>query len=215
MTFTFNPELQTEEIAEPSFEKTPVVGAPATVGGTNVVPGSTVPSVPLVPMNGPTDRGYGNEIIGGAGSQTLEGTPGSDFINGGKGSDTLSGGAGNDKLLGGRGKDQLFGGSGDDLLFGGHKHDFVVGGDGNDLLVGGKGIDVLVGGDGADTFKLTEGKGFDVIEDFNFYEDMLSFGDPGSMSFFNSDSDLVVMDGNDTLAVISNMAGKEDWLMFG
>ncbi|MCO6419079.1 hypothetical protein JYK14_23385 [Siccirubricoccus sp. KC 17139] len=57
----------------------------------------------------------GNRLWGGEGNDSLSGLAGSDTLEGGAGADTLDGGAGNDTLDGGAGPDLLLGGPGDDL----------------------------------------------------------------------------------------------------
>jgi len=63
------------------------------------------------------------EIRGGAGNDTLVGSPLGDILKGEDGNDSLTGGAGNDHLIGGNGSDTLVGGAGDDTLDGGLNDD--------------------------------------------------------------------------------------------
>ena len=74
---------------------------------------------------------------------------------GGEGFDVIFGGIGNDNLLGGGGTDAIYGGAGDDFLYG-------QGGD-----------DILSGSSGFDTFVYTGADGVDVINGFNFEEDII------------------------------------------
>jgi Ca2+-binding RTX toxin-like protein len=55
-------------------------------------------------------------VIGGAGDDTLTGTAGANVLQGGDGSDSLVGGNGNDTLAGDLGSDTLAGGGGDDVF---------------------------------------------------------------------------------------------------
>lgn len=71
----------------------------------------------LTKFSGLTDGSI--EIRGGAGNDTLVGSPLADVLKGEDGNDTLNGGAGNDTLIGGNGNDTLIGGAGDDILDGG------------------------------------------------------------------------------------------------
>lgn len=64
--------------------------------------------------------------------------------------DTLVGGDGSDQINGGPNRDSLFGGGGGDTLNGGIQRDKLRGGDGADFLNGAQGADKLIGGDGAD-----------------------------------------------------------------
>lgn len=62
-----------------------------------------------------TGTGANNDaMIGGSGSDTMDGGAGNDFLYGGDGADTLTGGADNDQMIGGKGNDTLNGGSGYD-----------------------------------------------------------------------------------------------------
>jgi hypothetical protein len=55
-------------------------------------------------------------VIGGAGNDTITGSPASNYLAGGPGDDSLAGGAGDDTLDGGPGHDALDGGDGADVL---------------------------------------------------------------------------------------------------
>jgi RTX calcium-binding nonapeptide repeat (4 copies)/Calpain family cysteine protease len=83
-------------------------------------------------------------VYGGAGNDTIVGTPGADRLDGGSGNDTITGGAGDDVLIGGYGNDTLNGGAG---------NDWMSGDAGDDLLIGGSGRDVMTGGDGYDRYQ--------------------------------------------------------------
>ena len=58
--------------------------------------------------------------------------PGNDKVIGGSGTDVIDGGTGNDELHGGAGWDGLIGGDGDDILDGGSGPDHMIGGAGDD-----------------------------------------------------------------------------------
>jgi hypothetical protein len=90
-----------------------------------------------------------NHLDGGAGDETLAGTPFGDRIAGLDGNDTISGDAGDDCLEGGEGDDSISGGSGRDTLGGGPA---------NDRLVGGRGVDRFSGGPGNDTIDARNGR---------------------------------------------------------
>jgi len=76
--------------------------------------------------------GYGDNLYGGPGDDTLVGLAGADFLDGGEGNDLLQGGTGNDWLFGRAGDDTLEGGSGADWLYGGLGANRLIGGTGND-----------------------------------------------------------------------------------
>lgn len=125
-------------------------------------------------------------VIGGAGNDTLIGDAGANLLRGGAGNDVLNGGAGNDTLDGGAGNDTIDGGEGFDVLdlsgaTGPVMADFAAGivsgagigtdsfrniellqfGAGNDVVTGGNGNEAFNGGAGDD--KLGGGTGNDTL----------------------------------------------------
>ena len=72
-------------------------------------------------------------------------------------------GAGNDTVKGNVAANALIGGKGSDTLYGRAANDYLGGGDGNDYLDGGAGADQMEGGRGNDTYVL--GTGFDQVID--------------------------------------------------
>lgn len=118
-----------------------------------------------------------NLMIGGAGSDTLNGLGGNDEIAGNSGDDTLAGGNGEDLLWGEAGADMLIGGWQSDTLSGGSGADRLVGDQewlssqgANDRLDGGDDADLLIG-DAANIYgsgkggsdRLTGGAGNDIL----------------------------------------------------
>jgi hypothetical protein len=98
-------------------------------------------------------------IIGGAGDDTIVGSSAANVIIGGAGDDVQLGEASdnqnpsdgssvNDVIIGGDGNDALQGGNGDNLL---------IGGNGNDALYGGPGADTVDGGAGNDDIHALDG----------------------------------------------------------
>lgn len=85
-------------------------------------------------------------VFGGAGIDTITGSPYADTLAGADGEDTLSGGAGNDTISGGRHMDTINGNDGNDTLYGNTGNDFLYGNAGDDTLFGGYGKDELRGG---------------------------------------------------------------------
>jgi Ca2+-binding RTX toxin-like protein len=75
--------------------------------------------------------------IGGAGNDTITGSPADNVLDGGPGNDTIAGGAGNDILRGGPGDDTLRGDAGDDTF------DEGSAASGADTMIGGAGIDLV------------------------------------------------------------------------
>ena len=101
------------------------------------------------------DLGAGNARRGSA-AAAIE-----DRLNG---IENVIGGAGNDSLTGNSGANTLDGGAGDDTLLAGRGADILIGGLGNDTLIGGTGNDILNGGDGNDTFIYNFGDGADTVD---------------------------------------------------
>lgn len=93
-----------------------------------------------------------NSLYGGpgAGADRLKGAAGHDSLLGAGGADAIVGGAGNDALWGGRGYDTLAGMAGADTLFGGERGDTMSGGGAGDRLFGGPGHDTMRGNYGND-----------------------------------------------------------------
>ncbi len=99
-------------------------------------------------------------VLAGAGPDTVTGSDVANQLDGAAGDDSLSGGGGDDVLTGDAGTDTEAGGDGSDTLMGGDGNDTEAGGPGadtldgdadNDTLDGGDGGDVMSGGDGVDT----------------------------------------------------------------
>ena len=81
------------------------------------------------------------------------------------------------------------------------------GGNGNDLLVGGKGKDKLVGGKGKDIFKLSTGKGYDLIKDFEDKQDKIFIGSIKKLKLKNRGKDIHIFSGKDLLAKVKKAKG--------
>ena len=142
-----------------------------------------------------TPNGVSLHQVGGAGAETLTGTPGNDTIEGLDGNDSATGAAGDDSLDGGAGNDTLSGGDGNDTLLGGDGNDSLTDGIGNDSLSGDAGLDTLSGQAGDDT--LSGGDGNDVVADGSGAN--LLHGDGGDDSVSGT-GQLFGDDGNDTLS---------------
>ena len=112
--------------------------------------------------------------------------------------DTLKGNKGNDNLWGYSGNDKISGGSGNDILNGGN---------GNDHLAGGKGKDKLIGGKGKDIFKLSSGKGYDLIQDFKNKQDKIYIGSMKKLKLKNKGKDVYIYKGKDLLAKVKKAKG--------
>ena len=95
-------------------------------------------------------RSLKTTIHGGAGNDSILGSPGADRIYGGDGDDTINGAAGRDRIDGQAGADVLIGGKNNDSISGASGNDSIYGGDGDDMLAGNKGNDRVEGGKGYD-----------------------------------------------------------------
>ena len=109
-----------------------------------------------------------------------------------------------ENVNGGGGKDKLYGSKGSNIL---------NGGTGNDLLVGGLGNDKLIGGKGKDIFKLSTGKGYDLIHDFKDKEDKIFIGSMKKLKLKNKGNDVYINKGKDLLAKVKG--AKEDLTIKG
>jgi len=65
-------------------------------------------------------------LVSGAGRDTLIGDDGANILDGGAGNDSLTGGSGDDRLIGGQGADTMVGGAGNDIYWVDHIGDLVV-----------------------------------------------------------------------------------------
>ena len=131
---------------------------------------------------------HGNQgadiLRGGQHEDQLIGGVGNDTLNGGSHHDNILGGDGRDSLLGGSGRDTLDGGAGKDVLRGGVARDVLYGGNGDDTLNGNTGNDRLYGGGGADTFLFTGAIGYDRVQDFELWRDVIDLSAVGGVDSF-------------------------------
>ena len=135
-------------------------------------------------------------------SKEIKGSNKPNKINGTIGKDFIKGMAGNDKISGGNSSDVILGEKGNDLLYGGNGNDIIIGGDEEDTLIGGKGKDKLFGGKGKDLFKLSSGKGFDLIQDFKNKQDKIFIGSIKKLKLKNKGKDVNIYKGKDLLAKV-------------
>ena len=144
--------------------------------------------------------GEGNdEILAFDGNDYIEGNQGDDIIYGHQGDDWIFGGDGIDSIWGGQGNDLITGDNGDDWLNGDLGNDVIYGDNGNDWINGGDGDDDIYGGEGSDTFQLS--KGFDVIHDYNAWEDGQFIIDTETFNIFDIDILSTVADGQSQVAI--------------
>ncbi len=123
------------------------------------------------------------------------------------GNNLFLGSSASEKVFAGNGNDKLYGNNGNDKLCGESGNDKLLGESGNDLLVGGKGNDLLVGGQGKDIFKLSKGKGYDLIQDFKDKQDKIFTGSIKKIKLKNKGKDIYIYSGKDLLAKVKGAKG--------
>ncbi|EDX74478.1 type I secretion target GGXGXDXXX repeat protein domain protein [Coleofasciculus chthonoplastes PCC 7420] len=162
------------------------------------------------------DGGAGNDLLyGNGGGDTIFGRGGDDGLYGSSATDYLNGGNGDDTLYGNGGRDTLIGGRGDDLIYGGSCPDYILGGEGDDIIYANganNGADYIDSGVGQDTIwlghgdadvVLSEGVGFDVINNFQLGQTSLIVSDVSALSFADGANGAEIYQGSDLLATVS------------
>lgn len=143
-------------------------------------------------------NGGDDTVNGGLGNDVLRGGLGNDTLNGEEGDDRLNGGDGDDILNGGTGNDRIYAEAGNDTVDGGDGDDHVEGKAGDDDISGGLGNDMLRGGDGAD--ELSGGAGDDMAYGGNG-DDILTGGTGNDLLNGNGGNDVIDGgEGDDALA---------------
>jgi len=104
--------------------------------------------------------------------------------------------------------ENAIGGTEDDVLTGNSSSNKLEGGGGDDVLTGGEGVDQLWGGSGMDTFKITEGAGHDVVNDFVVGVDRIYNAQELSVNILSFGEDAQLFHGDDLLAVIKGGVGE-------
>jgi Ca2+-binding RTX toxin-like protein len=152
----------TEATAGPTG-KPIVIKIPASLDNTQSITVDTGGGNDTIDLSRLTGYQGATDLCGGAGDDTIFGSPVGDFIDGGNGVDVLYGGAGNDDMYGGLDHDVLYGGDGNDHLCGGRPSTLddntdneLHGGAGDDFLEAwwDRAPDLLWGDAGADTFAI-------------------------------------------------------------
>ena len=113
-----------------------------------------------------TTENFGTYIAFGANIENLVGSPGNDEAVGNELANNILGGAGDDTITGLRQNDTLDGGEGNDYLYGNKGSDVLTGAGGDDVLWGGQGNDTIISGFGRDRIVLQPDGGTDTILDF-------------------------------------------------
>ncbi len=107
--------------------------------------GAELTNADILNVDRPPLLAVGQELVGGAGPDTLNGGAGNDTIHGEDGDDEINGNFGADTLTGGVGLDLIHGGGGNDTILGHGDADTLVGDLGDDLILGDIGDDVIYG----------------------------------------------------------------------
>lgn len=102
------------------------------------------------------------------------------------------------------------GGSGNDSIIGNAANNTLKGNAGNDNLFGKGGIDVLIGGEGHDIFKLQQGNGHAIIEDFISGSDQIVLERTAEIKTTNSNIGMEIYQNNDLIAIVKNHEGSLD-----
>jgi len=151
-------------------------------------------------------NGGGDEIFGRGGNDGLYGSSATDYLNGGNGDDTLYGNGGEDELLGGGGADLIYGGSDADYILGGGGDDTIYANGANsgaDYIDSGAGNDTIWLGHGDAEVVLSQGVGFDVINNFQLGQTSLIVSDVNALSFADGANGAQIYQGSDLLATVS------------
>ncbi|WP_299820447.1 M10 family metallopeptidase C-terminal domain-containing protein [uncultured Jannaschia sp.] len=140
----------------------------------------------------------GEELNGGAGSNTIFGRGGADLIVGGTDSlasrdvnNTIDVADLEDQTESDDGPDSLYGGRGNDTIYGGQGNDLLDGGAGDDVLIGQAGIDVFRGGAGVDVVDYSQESPFQLLVNL---ETNTASGGTGSGDTFHSIENLIGSD---------------------
>lgn len=149
------------------------------------------------------DGGAGDDYLRGMeGDDSLVGGAGFDDINGNTGNDTAAGGLGADWVVGGKDNDRLTGEAGNDIVYGNLGDDWCDGGDGDDIVRGGQDQDVLWGQAGNDW--LSGDRGDDTITGGAGADIFHTFGEAGLdrvTDFNRAEGDRVMLDPGVTYTV--------------
>ncbi|MGC1494455.1 MAG: matrixin family metalloprotease [Sulfitobacter sp.] len=165
-------------------------------GGVSYIQGSAFS------LNVGTDELFGfTNVLGGSGSDRIEGSEANNTLRGGLGGDTMFGAGGEDSIFGQVGNDLIFGDEGNDLLFGEGGFDTIYGDFGSDTILGGNHADSLFGGLGDDS--LLGEDGYDQL-----------YGDEGNDTLFGGGvaDRLYGGEGNDVLHGGTNIGFTVDGL---
>ena len=112
------------------------------------------------------------------------------------------------KLIAHGGENKVFAGKGDDTILIEGKKNLIYGGKGNDVLVVLNGYShKLFGGQGKDIFKLSKGKGYNLIQDFKNKQDKIFIGSMKQLKLKNKGKDVFVYSGKDLLARVKGAKG--------
>ncbi len=112
-----------------------------------------------------------------------------------------------ENAIGSKFNDQIIGNDAKNNINGGLGNDSLVGGSGNDILIGGLGYDKIIGGKGKDIYKLSKGKGYDLIQDFKNKQDKIFIGSMNKIKLKNKNKNVFIYYGKDLLAKVKKAKG--------
>ncbi|MEO1138481.1 MAG: hypothetical protein AAFW87_03400 [Pseudomonadota bacterium] len=175
-------------------------------------------------VHGTGDDDEIDHFMGGYG-QNIYGFAGNDTITAGYADDKVFGGLGDDEIYANAGNDVVVGDVGDDLLFGQDGDDSIHAGDGMDSMSGGNGDDfIFLTDDGqTDTIYFVAGEDQDVIDNFELGIDKVALANFGISSFaelegmitYSGDQAMIDFGGGDVLIFtdLDGPLGANDFLL--
>jgi Ca2+-binding RTX toxin-like protein len=138
-------------------------------------------------------------VLSGAGDDSITGNSRANILDGGDGDDILIGNDGDDRLYGESGEDQLQGNAGSDALYGGDDADILYGGTGDDFLYGQDGNDTLTD---YDHFGSTTEGGADYFDGGNGNDSLYTYSGNDTLIGGAGDDVLVGGTGADTFSFV-------------
>jgi len=136
---------------------------------------------------------------------TLYGSSDTDELLGQAGDDLLYGNNQATRLVGGDGNDQIYGGSQAEMISGGAGNDIIYGNGGADVIDSGTGLDqVWLGGSSEAIVLLSEGEGYDLIQNFQPGMTTLKGFSVSELTLEDSSDGARILKGDDLLAIAAS-----------
>lgn len=195
---------------ETSYPGAPIPRNETVINIENLITGAGMDSVTGSAAANEITTGRSNDtVFAGEGDDVVWGQRGDDMLDGEAGNDRLNGGEGNDTISGGDGSDTIYGRDGADTIDGGAHDDHLFGEAGNDVIIGRQGDDVIGGAGGNDS--ISGGDGNDT-----------AFGGEGNDWMYGDDGEDRLFGGGDTDSISGGYGddevfgeGGSDWLYGG